>query len=124
MAAVPTRGIPLIAMAGIGMLSIAGCGPTTRDMPVLIVHHESAVELSFPQCEGQGVTHVQIDGQSGLTTWSTYEAFGKQAAESRIVTVTFTDHELGAWAQDLGVSTESQTGDGALSARFFDLKYV
>jgi hypothetical protein len=93
-------------------------------MPVLLVHHESTVEFSFPQCQGQGVTHVQIDGEGGLTTWSTYQEFGKQATASRIVTVAFTDHELGAWAQDLGVPVESQTGDGGLGAGFFDLKYV
>lgn len=119
-----TRGVPIIMLMGVGLLSVAGCGPTTRDMPVLIVHHESTVEFSFPQCEGQGVTHVQIDGQNGLTTWSTYQEFGEQAAESRIVTLTFTDHELGAWAQDLGVPVDSQTGDGGLGDGFFDLKYV
>lgn len=104
---------------------LAGCGPSARDMPVVVAAaRDATVTVMFPVCEDDYIKSVKVHGAGEFARWDFTAPTVSEATRPQVAKVVFGADGIDIAAQFPDARLTSDVEQGPVSSGFFDLRSV
>ena len=118
-----TRRLAYIGILGLTALAATGCGPSARDMPVVIVPGDSdVVAVLFPTCGDGYVRLVKVHGATEFARWDLPKPSGGAPSDPTIMELVFTPSGFNMADQYPAARLTSDDDEGPISTGFTQLR--